>query len=106
MCIRDRSTTDQMIDNGADVVHCYSNEGQSGAVQSCQDKGVKFVAFAGNKNGEADCVIASAYADLTKLYPWAVNALLVEGVRGYTEVAVSYTHLDVYKRQQLFWVII
>lgn len=84
-----KSTTDQMIDNGADVVHCYSNEGQSGAVQSCQDKGVKFVAFAGNKNGEADCVIASAYADLTKLYPWAVNALLVDGVRGYTEVGLA-----------------
>lgn len=83
-----KSTTDQMIDNGADVVHCYSNEGQSGAVQSSQDKGAKYVAFAGNKNGEAECVIASAYADLTKLYPWAVNALLVEGVRGYTEVGI------------------
>lgn len=84
-----KSTTDQMIDNGADVAHCYSNEGQSGAVQSCQDKGVKYVAFAGNKNGEADCVIASAYADFTKLYPWIVNALLVEGVRGYTEVGLA-----------------
>lgn len=84
-----KSTTDQMIDNGADVVHCYSNEGQSGAVQSSQDKGAKFVAFAGNKNGEADCVIASAYADLTKLYPWAVNALLIEDVRGYTEAGIS-----------------
>lgn len=84
-----KSTTDQMIDNGADTVHCYSNEGQSGAIQSCQDKGAKFVAFAGNKNGEADCVIASAYADLTKLYPWAVNALLVEGVKGYTEAGLT-----------------
>lgn len=84
-----KSTTDQMIDNGADTVHCYSNEGQSGAVQSCQDKGAKFIAFAGNKNDEADCVIASAYADLTKLYPWAVNALLEEGVRGYTEAGLA-----------------
>lgn len=84
-----KSTTDQMIDNGADVAHCYSNEGQSGAVQSCQDKGIKYVAFAGNKNGEADCVIASAYADFTELYPWVVNALLVDGVRGYTEVGLA-----------------
>lgn len=84
-----KSTTDQMIDNGADTVHCYSNEGQSGAVQSCQDKGAKFVAFAGNKNDESDCVIASAYADLTKLYPWAVNALLIDGVRGYTEAGLA-----------------
>ena len=84
-----KSTTDQMIDNGADTVHCYSNEGQSGAVQSCQDKGVKYVAFAGNKNEEADCVIASAYADFTKLYPWIVNALLVENTRGYTEVGLA-----------------
>lgn len=84
-----KSTTDQMIDNGADVAHCYSNEGQSGAVQSCQDKGVKYIAFAGNKNGEADCVIASAYADFTKLYPWIVNALLVEGDRGYIEVGLA-----------------
>ena len=84
-----KSTTDQMIDNGADTVHCYSNEGQSGAVQSCQDKGAKFIAFAGNKNGEADCVIASAYADLTKLYPWIVDTLLVDGVRGYTEAGLA-----------------
>lgn len=84
-----KSTADQMIDNGADVVHCYSNEGQSGAVQACEDKGVKYVAFAGNKNGEADCVIASVYADFTKLYPWVVNALLVENVRGYTEVGLA-----------------
>lgn len=84
-----KSTTDQMIDNGADTVHCYSNEGQSGAVQSCQDKGAKFVAFAGNKNSEADCVIASAWADLSKLYPWAVEQLLVEGVRGYTEAGIA-----------------
>jgi len=84
-----KSTTDQMIDNGADTVHCYSNEGQSGAVQSCQDKGAKFVAFAGNKNEESDCVIASAWADLAKLYPWAVNAMLVEGQRGYMEAGVA-----------------
>lgn len=84
-----KSTADQMIDNGADVVHCYSNEGQSGAVQACEDKGVKYIAFAGNKNGEADCVIASAYADFTELYPWIVNALLVENVRGYTEVGLA-----------------
>ena len=83
-----KSTTDQMIDNGADTVHCYSNEGQSGAVQSCQDKGVNYIAFAGNKNEEADCVIASAYADLTKLYPWIVNTLLVDGVRGYIEAGL------------------
>lgn len=84
-----KSTTDQMIDNGADTAHCYSNEGQSGAVQSCQDKGANFVAFAGNKNDEADCVVASAYADMTKLYPWIFNALLVEGVRGYTEAGLA-----------------
>ena len=84
-----KSTTDQMIDNGADTVHCYSNEGQSGAVQSCQDKGAAFVAFAGNKNGEAECVIASAWADLTLLYPWIVDSLLIQGNRGYQEVGLA-----------------
>lgn len=84
-----KSTTDQMIDNGADTVHCYSNEGQSGAIQSAQDHGAAFVAFAGNKNEESDCVWASAWADMSKLYPWIVNALLVEGVRGYTEVGIA-----------------
>jgi len=90
-----KSTTDQMIDNGADTVFCYSNEGQSGAVQSCQDKGAKFIAFAGNKNDEADCVIASAYADLTLLYPWAVKALLIDGARGYIEAGIAEGIIEV-----------
>ncbi len=45
-----KAMADQMIDNGADTVFCYSNEGASVAVKSTQEKGEKFFSFAANKN--------------------------------------------------------
>ena len=74
-----KSMTDQMIDNGADTVFCYSNEGASGAVQSAEEKGAKFVAFAANKNDE----------NWSNVYPWIVEGIASGELKGAQEVGVA-----------------
>ena len=84
-----KSMTDQMIDNGADTVFCYSNEGASGAVQSAEEKGAKFVAFAANKNDESDCVVASVNMNWSNVYPWIVKGIASGELKGAQEVGVA-----------------
>ena len=84
-----KSMTDQMIDNGADTVFCYSNEGASGAVQSAEEKGAKFVAFAANKNDESDCVVASVNMNWSNVYPWIVEGIASGELKGAQEVGVA-----------------
>lgn len=84
-----KSTTDQMLDNGADVAFCYSNEGTSGAIQSCADKGAKFVGFAANKNSESDCVYGSVNMAWANVYPWIVNGIASGELKGAQEVGLA-----------------
>lgn len=84
-----KSTTDQMIDNGADVAFCYSNEGTSGAIQSAEEKGASFVAFAANKNEESDCVVASINMNWINVYPWIIEGVAKGELVGAQEVGVA-----------------
>lgn len=84
-----KSQTDQMIDNGADTVFCYSNEGASGAVQSAEEKGASFVAFAANKNDESDCVVASVNMNWANVYPWIVEGIASGELTGAQEVGIA-----------------
>lgn len=84
-----KSTTDQMIDNGADTVFCYSNEGASGAVQSTEEKGAKFVAFAADKNDESDSVVASVNMNWVNVYPWIIEGIASGELTGAQEVGVA-----------------
>lgn len=84
-----KSTTDQMIDNGADTVFCYSNEGTSGAIQSAEEKGAKFVAFAANKNEESDCVAASVNMNWANVYPWIIEGVATGELQGAQQVGIA-----------------
>ncbi len=78
-----------MIDNGADTVFCYSNEGTSGAIQAAEEKGVKFIGFSANKNSESDCVYGSVEMDWPHVYPTIVSNILNGKWTGYTEIGVA-----------------
>ncbi|MDD7729982.1 MAG: BMP family protein [Clostridia bacterium] len=84
-----KAMADQMIDNGADTVFCYSNEGASGAVQSTQEKGAKFVAFAANKNEESDSVVASVNMNWVNVYPWIIEGVAKGELSGPQQVGVA-----------------
>ncbi len=84
-----KSTTDQMVDNGADTVFCYSNEGTSGAIQSCADKKVQFVGFAANKCTESECVIASVDMVWANVYPWIIEGIATGKLKGAQEVGIA-----------------
>lgn len=78
-----------MIDNGADTVFCYSNEGTSGAIQACAEAGKKFVGFSSNKNSESDCVVGSVEMDWPSVYPTIVKNILDGSWKGYQEIGVA-----------------
>lgn len=78
-----------MIDNGADTVFCYSNEGTSGAIQAAEEKGVKFVGFSADKNGESDCVVGSVSMDWAAVYPTIVENILNGSWTGKTDIGVA-----------------
>lgn len=84
-----KSMADQMIDNGADTVFCYSNEGASGAVQSTEEKGANFVAFAANKNEESDSVVASVDMNWANVYPWIIEGVASGELQGAQQVGVA-----------------
>ena len=84
-----KSMADQMIDNGADTVFCYSNEGTSGAIQSTDEKDAKFVAFAANKNEESDSVVASINMNWVNVYPWIIEGVAKGELTGAQEVGVA-----------------
>ncbi len=84
-----KDLTSSMIDNGADTVFCYSNEGTSGAIQASQEKGATFIGFSANKNGESGCVYGSVEMDWPNVYPTIVNNVLSGNWKGMTEIGVA-----------------
>ena len=79
----------QMMDNGADTVFCYSNEGASGAVQAAEEKVGKFVAFAADKNDESSCVYGSVPMNWANVYPWIIQGVAKGELKGAQEVGVA-----------------
>jgi basic membrane protein A len=90
-----------MIDNGADTVFCYSNEGTSGAIQAAEEKGVKFVGFSADKNGESDCVIGSVSMNWAAVYPTIVENILNGSWTGKTDIGVAEGVFEVIPTDQM-----
>ena len=90
-----------MIDNGADTVFCYSNEGTSGAIQAAEEKGVKFVGFSADKNGESDCVVASVSMNWAAVYPTIVENILNGNWTGKTDIGVAEGVFEVIETDQI-----
>lgn len=84
-----KNMASSMIDQGADMVFCYSNEGTSGAIQAASEAGVNFVGFSSNKNAEADCVVGSVEMDWAHVYPTIVRDVLEGTWTGYQEIGVA-----------------
>jgi len=84
-----KSMTEQMIDNGADTVFCYSNEATSGSIQATEEMGAKFIGFAANKNTESDCVYASVDMNWADVYPWIIEGVATGELKGAQEVGVK-----------------
>ena len=60
-----------MIDKGADVLFFYANQVGLGAIQSCKEKGAKFLGFASDQNAIAPgTVVASAWFGTEDIYKW------------------------------------
>jgi basic membrane protein A len=90
-----------MIDNGADTVFCYSNEGTSGAIQAAEEKGVKFVGFSADKNGESDCVVGSVSMNWAAVYPTIVENILNGSWTGKTDIGVAEGVFEVIPTDQM-----
>lgn len=84
-----KNMTSSMIDNGADMVFCYSNEGTSGAIQAAEEAGVSFVGYSSNYNDQSDCVIGSVAMDWANVYPTIVKNVLDGSWNGYQEIGVK-----------------
>lgn len=84
-----KDMTSQMIDNGADTIFCYSNEGTSGAIQAAAEKNAKFVGFSANKNEESDCVVASVSMNWPNVYPMVIDGVLSGKLTGMQKVGVK-----------------
>ncbi len=84
-----KSMTEQMIDNGADTVFCYSNEATSGSIQAAAENGVAFVGFAADKTTESDCVYASVDMNWAGVYPWIIEGVATGTLTGAQEVGVA-----------------
>ena len=84
-----KDLTSSMIDNGADTVFCYSNEGTSGAIQASKEKGVTFIGFSSNKNDESDCVYGSVEMDWPNVYPTIVRGVLGGSYEGMQEIGIA-----------------
>ena len=58
-------------------------------ISRLQEKGVTFIGFSANKNGESDCVYGSVEMDWPNVYPTIVNNVLSGNWKGMTEIGVA-----------------
>ncbi len=72
-----KQMTEQMIDNGADVMFIYANQVGLGGIQAASEKGVKFIGFSGDQTViDPETVVASVDFDFKAFYTWAVEKFL------------------------------
>ena len=90
-----------MIDNGADTVFCYSNEGTAGAIDAAVEKGVKFGGCSADKNGESDCVVGSVSMNWAAVYPTIVENILNGSWTGKTDIGVAEGVFEVIPTDQM-----
>lgn len=80
-----KQMTEQMIDNGADVVFAYANEVGLGCIEAAKEKGVKFVGFSSDQTTvDPDTVVASVVFDFETFYTWAIEQYMKGDLTGNT----------------------
>lgn len=78
-----KQMTEQMIDNGADVMFIYANQVGLGGIQAATEKGIKFIGFSGDQTViDPKTVVASVDFDFKAFYTWAVEKFLKGELEG------------------------
>jgi len=90
-----------MIDKGADVLFFYANQVGLGAIQSCKEKGAKFIGFASDQNSIAPgTVVASAWFGTEDIYKWIATNYMSGNLKpvvnelGMSEGVISMSFTD------------
>ncbi|MBQ4177080.1 MAG: BMP family ABC transporter substrate-binding protein, partial [Lachnospiraceae bacterium] len=66
-----------------------------------EEKGVKFVGFSADKNGESDCVVASVSMNWAAVYPTIVENILNGNWTGKTDIGVAEGVFEVIETDQI-----
>lgn len=85
-----KQMSENMIDDGADVMFSYANQLGLGVIDGAIDKGAKVVGYSSNQNEiDPNTVVASIDFDYATMYVWAINEYLEGNLKGHQVVQVG-----------------
>lgn len=91
-----KQMSENMIDEGADVMFAYANELGLGVIDGAIEKGVKVVGYSADQTViDPKTVIASINFDYATMYVWAINEYLNGNLKGNKVVEVGVPE-DIY----------
>jgi len=91
-----KQMSENMIDEGADVMFAYANELGLGVINGAIEKGAKVVGYSSNQNSiDPSTVVASIDFDYATMYVWAINEWLNGNLKGHQVIEVGVPE-DIY----------
>lgn len=91
-----KQMSENMIDNGADVMFSYANQLSLGVIDGAIDKGAKVVGYASDQTViDPKTVVASIDFDYATMYVWAINEYLNGRLKGHQIIELGVPE-DVY----------
>jgi len=91
-----KQMSENMIDEGADVMFAYANELGLGVIDGAIEKGVKVVGYSADQTViDPKTVVASINFDYATMYVWAINEYLNGNLKGNKVVEVGVPE-DIY----------
>lgn len=85
-----KQMSENMIDDGADVMFAYANECGLGVINGAIEKGVKVVGFSSDQTTiDPKTVVASINFDYATMYVWAINEWLNGELSGHQTIEVG-----------------
>ena len=91
-----KQMSENMIDEGADVMFVYANELGLGVISGAVEKGAKVVGYSSDQTAiDPATVVASIDFDYATMYVWAINEWLEGNLKGHQIVEVGVPE-DIY----------
>lgn len=85
-----KQMSENMIDDGADVMFVYANELGLGVINGAIEKGVKVVGYSSDQTTiDPKTVVASIDFDYATMYVWAINEWLGGNLKGHQIIEVG-----------------
>lgn len=85
-----KQMSENMIDDGADVMFAYANELGLGVINGAIEKGVKVVGYSSDQTTiDPNTVVASIDFDYATMYVWAINEWLNGSLSGHQIIEVG-----------------